>query len=64
MSDCTTVSTHIRMLLTAGVRPKVVRERLGHSSVNITLDTYSHILPGLQEEAAKRLSDLMAKTDG
>ncbi len=33
----------------------MVSERLGHSSVGITLDTYSHVLPGLQEEAVKKL---------
>jgi hypothetical protein len=36
----------------AGVHPKVVSERLGHASLNITLDTCSHVLPGLQDEAA------------
>jgi len=39
-------------MLKEGVHPKVVSERLGHASVVITLDTYSHVLPGLQEEAA------------
>ena len=37
------------------MHPKIVSERLGHSSVAITLDTYSHVLPGLQEEAANLL---------
>jgi integrase len=44
--------THATLLLLAGVHPKVVQERLGHSSIAITLDTYSHVLPGLQEKAA------------
>ena len=35
-----------------GVNPKTVAERLGHSSVTITLDTYAHLLPGIQEAAA------------
>jgi len=39
-------------MLLQGVHPKVVSERLGHSSIGITLDTYSHVLPGMQEEAA------------
>jgi integrase len=39
-------------MLTQGVHPKVVSERLGHASVGITLDTYSHVLPTLQQEAA------------
>lgn len=43
---------HATLMLRAGVHPKVVTERLGHASVNITLDTYSHVLPGLQEAAA------------
>jgi integrase len=45
--------------LKAGVNPKVVSERLGHSSVMITLDIYSHVLPGLQEDAALRFSKLL-----
>ncbi len=39
-------------MLSQGVHPKVVSERLGHASVNRTLDTYSHVRPGLQEAAA------------
>lgn len=46
------------LLLSQGVHPKVVQERLGHSQISITLDTYSHVLPGLQEEAARRLNDV------
>lgn len=38
-------------MLKADVHPKVVSERLGRASVSITLDTYSHVLRGLQEEA-------------
>jgi len=45
---------HASHLLKAGVNPRVVSERLGHSSVRLTLDTYSHVLPGLQEDAAAR----------
>lgn len=45
---------HATLMLRQGVHPKVVSERLGHSSVAITLDTYSHVLPGLQEAAARR----------
>lgn len=46
--------THATLLLKQGVHPKIVSERLGHSSIAITLDTYSHVLPGLQEDAARR----------
>lgn len=45
--------SHATHLLRAGVHPKVVSERLGHSSVGITLDTYSHVLPGMQQDAVK-----------
>lgn len=40
---------HATLMLQQGVHPKVVSERLGHSSISITLDTYSHVLPGLQD---------------
>ena len=52
--------THASLMLRAGVTPKIVSERLGHASVAITLDTYSHVLPGLQEEAADRFSKLLS----
>jgi integrase len=44
-------------MLSQGVHPKVVSERLGHSSVAITLDTYSHVLPGIQAVAALRFDE-------
>ncbi|TVP49951.1 MAG: site-specific integrase [Gemmatimonadales bacterium] len=46
------------LLLSAGVNPKVVSERLGHSTVALTLDTYSSVLPGLQEEATAKLGEM------
>ena len=45
--------THASLALAAGVNPKVISERLGHATVSITLDTYSHAIPALQEEAAR-----------
>jgi len=45
--------THASHLLAAGVNAKVVSERLGHSSVSFTLDTYGHVMPGQQSEAAE-----------
>ena len=51
--------THASLLLQAGVHPKVVSERLGHASITLTLDTYSHVLPGLQEESAEKLNQLL-----
>ena len=46
---------HATHLLMNGVNPKVASERLGHSKVGITLDLYSHVLPGMQEDAAQRV---------
>jgi len=46
--------SHATQLLGQGVNPKVVSERLGHSSVQITLDRYSHVMPNIQEEAAQK----------
>ena len=37
-----------------GIHPKIVQERLGHASIQITLDTYNHVMPGFQEAAAQR----------
>lgn len=51
--------THATLALSAGVHPKVVAERLGHATVNVTLNTYSHVLPTLQEEAAERIAALL-----
>ena len=47
--------TSASLALAAGIHPKIVSERLGHSSVSITLDLYSHVAPGLQAEAAEKL---------
>lgn len=47
-------------LLVAGVSPRVVMEMLGHSQISLTLGTYSHVLPGLQREAADRMGALLA----
>ena len=51
--------THASLMLKQGVHPKIVQERLGHSSIAITLDTYSHVAPGLQEAAAKRFDEAL-----
>ena len=45
--------------LASGEKPKVVQEILGHSSIKTTMDTYSHVIPGMQEEAAGRLQQLL-----
>ena len=51
--------THASLILKQGIHPKIVQERLGHSSIQITLDTYSHVPPGLQEAAANRFDDIV-----
>jgi integrase len=51
--------TWASLALAAGVNPKVVSERLGHATVSFTLDTYSHVMPGLQEDAAARVAALL-----
>lgn len=50
--------THATLLLAQGINVKVISERLGHSNIKITLDTYSHILPSMQQEVAQKLNDL------
>jgi integrase len=47
------------LLLLRNVHPKVVSERLGHTSIEITLDTYSHLLPGMQETAIPALEHFL-----
>jgi integrase len=49
--------THASLMLKQGIHPKIVQERLGHSTIAITLDTYSHVSPGLQEAAAQRFDE-------
>jgi len=51
--------THATLALRAGIHPKVVSERLGHATVSITLDTYSHAIPAMQEEAAALIAGLV-----
>jgi integrase len=46
-------------MLKHGIHPKIVQERLGHASIQVTLDTYSHITPGLQEAAANGFDELV-----
>ncbi len=56
--------THASLLLRAGEHVKVVQERLGHSSALQTLDTYSHVAPGMQRDAADRLGGAVYGADG
>jgi integrase len=52
--------THATLLLQAGVNPKIVQERLGHSNISTTLDIYSHVTPTIQAEAVDRFSSWMS----
>lgn len=55
---------HATLALSAGINPKVVSERLGHSSIAVTMDIYSHVLPGMQEAAAQAVEELLIKAKG
>ena len=50
---------HATHMLSSGVHPKVASERLGHSKVGITLDLYSHVLPGMQADAVARVDEAL-----
>ncbi|MGC2079945.1 MAG: tyrosine-type recombinase/integrase, partial [Xanthobacteraceae bacterium] len=52
--------THATALLASGGHPKVASERLGHSQIGITLDLYSHVLPGMQADAVAKVDAAMA----
>jgi integrase len=52
---------HATLMLLKGVHPKIVSERLGHASIGITLDTYSHVLPSMQQEAAEAADELFSR---
>lgn len=53
--------THATLLLQAGVQPKVVQERLGHSTIAITMNIYSHVMPSMQRDAVDRLTAIMGE---
>jgi site-specific recombinase XerD len=48
--------------LAQGVNPRVVMEILGHSQISLTLNTYSHVIPSLQRDAAKRMDAVFSET--
>lgn len=52
------------LLLSASENPKVIAERLGHTSVKMTLDTYSHVLPDMQESATDKLEAMLYRKTG
>ena len=49
------------LLLSLGVHPKVVQELLGHTQISMTMDIYSHVLPGLQQDAVGKLNTLLTR---
>ncbi len=49
------------LLLSEGVHPKVVQELLGHSTISMTMDVYSHVLPSMQQDAIRKLNDALDK---
>ena len=51
--------THATLALQAGIHPKIVSERLGHADIALTLNTYSHAIPALEETAAAVVADLV-----
>jgi hypothetical protein len=51
--------SHATAMLAGGVHPKIASERLGHSNIGITLDLYSHVLPGMQEDAVAKVDAAM-----
>lgn len=52
------------LMLSQGVHPKVVQERLGHASIGMTLDIYSHVVPGMQEQATLLLEERLSPSKG
>lgn len=55
--------TNATLLLLAKEQAKIVSERLGHANIGITLDTYSHVLPAMDKQASKTITDMLRKTD-
>jgi integrase len=53
--------SHATLLMAAGEHPKVVQERLGHATIQLTLDTYTHVVEGLQARASERLEALLSQ---
>jgi integrase len=53
--------TAATLLLTQGVDPRTIMETLGHSQISLTLTTYSHVLPGLQADAAAKLDAILLR---
>jgi len=55
--------TAATLMLLQGINPKIVQERLGHSDISMTLNTYSHVLPSMQQDAADKIDELINMTE-
>lgn len=53
--------TAATLLLAQGVDPRTIMETLGHSQISLTMNTYSHVLPSLQEEAAAKMNAILTR---
>ena len=51
--------THASLMLKQNVNPKIIQERLGHSSITITMDTYGHLMPSMQKDAVLNFAHLL-----
>jgi len=51
--------THATLLLQQGIHPKIVSERLGHANISVTMDIYSHVIPSMQQKAAKMFDQIL-----
>ena len=51
--------SYATLALSSGVNPRIVSARLGHATVALTLDVYSHVLPQADQEAAERIAELL-----
>jgi integrase len=51
------------LLLVQGVSPRVVMDVLGHSQIDLTMNTYNHVIPDLRRDAARRLEELLGESD-
>ena len=55
--------TFASLLLAQGLHPRIVMETLGHSQIRLTMNTYSHVMPAMQREAADRMDAILTRTD-
>ena len=63
-SGCTSAATFASMMIAAGVNAKALSTFMGHANISITMDRYGHLMPGSEEEAAKRMDDYLERAAG